>query len=156
MTDLSQIVRDLAVITAVRQILDAREKEVKAAARDGLHRGSIAATDGEGAELGLLVVGKPRQPAPRIDDLDQVIPWVLDNFPGADGTLAEMRWVLTEQGRASVLAAAKSGTVVPGVSVPDPVPATPSWRPAKDVAALVRGMVARGEVALHAVLEVES
>lgn len=31
MTDLSQIVRDLAVITAVRQILDAREKEVKAA-----------------------------------------------------------------------------------------------------------------------------
>ena len=136
MTDLSQIVRDLAVITAVRQILDAREKEVKAAARDGLHRGSIAATDGEGAELGL--------------------PWVLDNFPGADGTLAEMRWVLTEQGRASVLAAAKSGTVVPGVSVPDPVPATPSWRPAKDVAALVRGMVARGEVALNAVLEVES
>lgn len=102
--------------------------------------------------LGYLSVPKPSQPAPRIVDETLAMSWLLEQF--GEAGMVEMR--LTEQGRKTIVEAAKRGDV-PGVETPEPVPASPRWTPAKNVVELVQAMARRGDFALDEIVrEIEA
>ena len=63
MTDYQATVRELAVITAMEQVLAGRKAALKADAAT-LRRGTIVALDDLDQELGKLVVPKPTTPKP--------------------------------------------------------------------------------------------
>lgn len=153
MSDVEQIVKDLAAITAVKKILADAEKERKAALQEQLQRGTVYAFTGE-QELGYASVPKPSQPKPvvSVEDESQMLAWMVDEF-GDSAVETVVR--LTEQGRKSLEACALKGDI-PGVAVtvPEPRPATPRFVPAKDVVELVRGMVQRGELSFTTLLEI--
>lgn len=156
MNALERVVQDLALITATEQKLAAVKAERKATLAQELSRGTVYAYDGLGTDeenqLGYATVPKPTQPKPvvSIDDEAVVIPWALEQF--GDGVITTR---LTEQGRSSVVEAAKAGVEVPGVSVtvPEKRPGTPRFVPSKRVAELVQSMVDRGELDVRTVLE---
>jgi len=156
MNALEHVVTDLALITATEQKLAAVKAERKAALAAELSRGTVYAYDGLGTDednqLGYATVPKPTQPKPvvSIDDESVVIPWAVEEF--GDGVITTR---LTEQGRTSIMEAAKAGTQIPGVTVtvPEKRPGTPRFVPSKRVAELVQGMVDRGVLDVRTVLE---
>ena len=78
--------------------------------------------------------------------------WALDVF-GDDG-IVEAR--LTDQGRKSVIAAAKAGRDVPGVETPPPGKPSVSFRQTPEAVAEIAAMLMRGEIRLGEVLAIES
>ena len=153
MSDVEQIVKDLAAITAVEKILTDAKKAKKDALQAQLPRGTVYAYTGDN-ELGYASVPKPSQPKPIIvvEDEAQMLAWMAAEF-GDD--IIETRVQLTEQGRKSLeLRAVKEP--VPGVTVTTPKPGkvTPKFVPAKNVVALVQGMVQRGELSVTHLLEI--
>lgn len=138
MTDYQATVRELAVITAMEQVLAGRKAALKADAAT-LRRGTIVALDDLDQELGKLVVPKPTTPKPVITDEAAAAGWAIDQF----GETA-VRMGLSDTGRSDVLAAYARGVAVPGVEQPLDRPGTPRFTPSRDVLELVRGMFARG------------
>jgi len=155
MSDVEQLVRDLAAIAAVEKLLAEAKKSTKAALQEQLQRGTVYAYSGDD-ELGYASVPKPSQPKPVIEIVDEAeaFAWMVDEF--GEGSV-ETKVQLTEQGRKSLEAYAGAGGVeVPGVqvTVPEPRPATPRFVPAKNVVELVQGMVQRGEFSFASLLEI--
>ncbi|MGX7727564.1 hypothetical protein [Rhodococcus sp. 5G237] len=153
MSDVEQIVRDLAAITAMEKLLADAKRTAKDALQSQLSRGTVYAFTGD-QELGYASIPKPSQPKPQIQIVDEAetFAWMVDEF-GED--VIETRVQLTEQGRKSLEARLQKGPV-PGVTVvtPEPRPATPRFVPAKNVVELVRGMAERGELSFTTLLEI--
>lgn len=153
MSDVEQIVKDLAAITAMEKLLADAKRTAKDALQAQLSRGTVYAFTGD-QELGYASIPKPSQPKPVIQIVDEAeaFAWMVDEF-GED--VIETRVQLTEQGRKSFESAALNGSV-PGVevTVPEPRPATPRFVPAKNVVELVRGMAERGELSFTTLLEI--
>lgn len=153
MSDVEQIVKNLATITAVEKILTDAKKAAKDALQAQLSRGTVYAYSGDD-ELGYASVPKPSQPKPQVvvEDEAQMLAWMVDEF--GDGII-ETRVQLTEQGRKSLELRAVKETI-PGVAVtiPEPRPASPRFTPSKNVVALVQGMVQRGELSVTHLLEI--
>ena len=152
----AQRLRRLAILTVLVDRIVADIDSEKRALGSAIGRGNQAAfadpTDPTSPELGLLIVPKPRQGAPRIFDEQAAMNWVLTEF-NEDESLVEVR--LSEQGRKSVLAAAKSGIEVPGVAVPPPSAPAPSFRQDAEAKAAVAEMWVRGEINVADVLAIE-
>lgn len=154
MSDVEQIVKDLAAITAAKKILADAEKERKAALQEQLSRGTVYAFTGD-QELGYASVPKPSQPKAVVEIVDEseALAWMVEEFgDGAVETVVR----LTEQGRKSLEMCALTNGPVPGVTVtvPEPRPATPRFVPAKNVVELVQGMAQRGEFSFTSLLEI--
>ena len=152
----AQRLRRLAILTAlVDRIVSDIDSEKKALGA-ALGRGNQAAfadpDDPTSPELGLLIMPKPRQGSPKIIDEQAAMNWVLSEF-NEDESLVEVR--LSEQGRKSVLAAAKSGIPVPGVATPPPSAPAPSFRQDADAKAAVAAMWASGQITVADVLAIE-
>ena len=127
--------RELAVLTAVEQVIAARKAVLKERVAT-LRRGTVVALDDLDQELGKLVVPKPK---PVIVDEAAAVGWAIGEF----GEYAvHMR--LSDIGKTDVLAAYARGVAVPGVEQPLDRPGTPRFTPSRDVVALVQGMVSRG------------
>lgn len=137
--DFESRVRDLAVCAAMKQVIERRERELKADIAT-LRRGTIYAYDGD-HELGYVSVPKPSQPSPRIEDEAAAVGWAVEQF--GEGAMCVR---LSDTGRRDVIEAAKKGTEVPGVEIPEPRPATPRFTPAKDVRERIAVMVAEGRL----------
>ncbi|WP_336818942.1 hypothetical protein [Gordonia sp. MMO-8] len=162
--------RTLAALTIVGEQLTeqytARKKQIdkeiaarKVAIRDAVGRGSVTAYAAPGdptsEPLGLIKVAKPRQPVPKIIDEEQVIVWLLENFAD-DETMIDQRPRLSAAGKASAIAAAKSGAEIPGIVTPelgDPVVSFTQTDEARDE---INAMIARGEIILTDVLKIEA
>lgn len=153
MSDVEQIVRDLAAIAAVEKILNAAKKDRKDALQAQLSRGTVYAYAGED-ELGYASVPKPVQPKAVVTVVDeaQMLAWMVEEF-GDSAIETVVR--LTEQGRKSLEACALNGPV-PGVTVTvsEPRPSSPRFVPAKNVVELVQGMAQRGELSIDTLLEI--
>ena len=153
MSDLTpqEAVRNLAALTALEQVIATRKAEIKASF--GSARTTVYATvdpdDPTSAELGRFTVPKPTQPSPRVVDEDQAVAYAVEHF---GESAMDTRPRLSETGRKDVLAAAKRGTDVPGVETPPVRPGSPTFTPAKDVVALVEGMVRDGRLVVSSVL----
>lgn len=154
MSDVEQIVRDLAAIAAAKKLLADAEKSAKDALQAQLQRGTVYAFTGDEQELGYASVPKPSQPKPQVTIVDeaQAFAWMVEEF-GDD--VIETKVQLTEQGCKSLDARILKGPI-PGVEVttPEPRPATPRFTPAKNVVELVQGMAARGELSFASLLEI--
>ena len=137
-TDYQAAVRELAVITAMEQVLAKRKSELKTDVSE-LRRGTVVALDDQDQELGKLVVPKPTTPKPVIVDEAAAAGWAIDQF----GETA-VRMGLSDIGRTDVLAAYARGVAVPGVEQPLDRPGTPRFTPSRDVVTLVQGMYERG------------
>lgn len=143
-TDMEQVVRELAVIAAARQVLAERETELKA--QVSIPKGTVwASVDGSNDDdklLGNVQAKRRARPAPRIVHEDQTVAWAVGQF---GESAMDVR--LSETGRRDVVAAVKKGQVVPGVEWPDaPAGTSIAFTPSKNVLALVRGMASAGEL----------
>ncbi|WP_440712079.1 hypothetical protein [Gordonia sp. FQ] len=106
------------------------------------------AADPQSPVFGSFTMSRPRQGAPRIVDETRALSWVIEEF-GAEGMIEHR---LSEQGRASVLAAVKAGKSVPGVEIPEPGRPVATFRQDADAKAEVVAMWQRGEPVLDTVL----
>ena len=165
MSDIEQIVKDLAAIAAVKKLVADAEKTAKSALQDQLQRGTVYAFV-DGNELGCANVPKPSQPKPVVQVVDEALAfgWMVDEF-GEGSVETVVR--LTEQGRKSLELAVLSEHAKAGspsefshegvtVTVPEPRPATPRFTPAKNVVELVQRMVQRGDLSIAGLLEIEA
>lgn len=164
MSDVEQIVLDLAQIAAAKKLLADVEKDRKDALQAELSRGTVYAYTGDKQELGYASVPKPTQPKPVIEIADEAraFGWVCDTF-GEDSVETVVR--LTEQGRKSLDAAVLLAHETAGkpaefefegvsVRVPEARPSTPRFTPAKNVVELVQQMARAGELSFSALLEI--
>lgn len=120
------LLRRVAVLNAIAAVVNAELRRSKDLLGEEVVRGRLEVladpADPTSAVLGTFTMSKPRQGSPRIVDETLAMSWAVDEF-GEEGIV---RATLTDQGRASVLAAFKAGRDVPGVERPplgDPVPA---------------------------------
>lgn len=141
--DYQRVAQRLAVIAAAKLVLADLERDAKMEAAT-LRRGTVVALDDHDVELGKLTVPKPTVPAPQIVDEAAAAGWAIDQFGETS-----VRMGLSEIGRRDVLAAFAKGVEVPGVVQLESRPATPRFTPSRDVVDLVRGMVARGVLAVE-------
>ena len=152
----AQKMRRLAVLNVLHSRIGKEIAEVKNEVGAEIGRGSATAfaTPGDPTSevLGLLSMSKPRQGAPRIVDEHAAMTWALDEF-GDDPALVEVR--LSEQGRKTVIAAAKGGTEVPGVETPPLGRPTVSFRQTAEAEAEIEAMWQRGDLSLGEVLAIE-
>lgn len=165
MSDIEQIVKDLAAIAAVKKLVADAEKTAKSALQDQLQRGTVYAFV-DGQELGCANVPKPSQPRPVVQVVDESLAfcWMVEEF-GEGSVETVVR--LTEQGRKSLELAVLSEHAKAGspsefshegvtVTVPDLRPSTPRFTPAKNVVELVQAMVRRGDLSIAGLLEIEA
>lgn len=165
MSDIEQIVKDLAAIAAVKKLVADAEKTAKSALQEQLQRGTVYAFV-DGHELGCANVPKPSQPRPVVQVVDESLAfcWMVEEF-GEGSVETVVR--LTEQGRKSLELAVLSEHAKAGspsefthegvtVTVPDPRPSTPRFTPAKNVVELVQAMVRRGDLSIAGLLEIEA
>ena len=168
MSDVEQIVQDLAVLSALKKIIAEAETAAKTDLQKHLARGTVYAYAGDtptdDEQLGYATVPKPSQPKPVVDIEDEarVLPWAVDDFGDEVATFR-----LTEQGRKSVIARVLKLHEQAGspaefefegvvVRVPEVRPSAPRFTPSKNVVELVEGMVRAGRLSIADVLELEA
>lgn len=162
--------RTLAALTIVGEQLTeqytARKKRVdteiaarKVVIRDAVGRGSVTAYAAPGdptsEPLGLIKVSKPRQPVPRIINEEQVLVWLLDNFAD-DESMIDQRPRLSAAGKASAIAAAKSGATIPGIVTPEPGDPVVSFTQTAEARDEINAMLACGDLDLSPILQIEA
>lgn len=149
MTDMEQVVKDLAVCAAIKQIVDDRIKALKTSAAE-MRRGTVYAYAGDD-ELGYISVPKPSVKSPVIVDEDRAVAWAVETFGESAMTVR-----LSDTGKRDVIEAFKKGAEVPGVVQPESTPPSPRFKPAENIVELVRGMAERGELDASLVPMVEA
>ncbi|WP_341266939.1 hypothetical protein [Gordonia malaquae] len=156
MTDPMKL-RRLAVLNVLKERIGREIDATKQELGSAIGRGSMTAFatpgDPNSEVLGVLSMSKPRQGAPRIVDEQDAVVWVLNAYAD-DPSLVEVR--LTEQGRKTVIAAAKTGRDIPGAEIPPPGKPTVSFRQTAEAEAEIVAMWERGDLSIADVLEIEA
>lgn len=145
------LLRNIAALTVLSAEIRAQLDAAKAELGSDVVRGTLVAladpADPTSPPLGSFTMSKPRQGAPRIVDETLALSWAIEEF-GVEG-IVEQR--LSEQGRKSVLEAAKRGPV-PGVQTPAPGAPVATFRQDADEKAAVLDLWRRGELKFEATL----
>lgn len=152
--DVETATQHLAYLAALKKLLGDEEARCKAVLVDAGKRRTEYPIDDEGSDLAAVTVKDIGSASVSIDSVEEVMPWAMDEF-GPD--VIETVTRLSEQGRASVIAAAKAGAQIPGVTVTPAVRKLSVSVTAKPgLVQMVQGMASRGALVWSDLLAVEA